>query len=148
MVQPLQKKATSPLSPSIAQFVNLPTFVVIVANVIIKLWTLNGFHPIFIYIPINVEMFLTLWKPYVMFPFNFLPLLPQLFLLWKCHLWYLLHMLPQLFHLWKCHLWYLYNLSNCLYLTRSQLLEGLKCGCQTKNSKRTRSWGRSLARNI
>ncbi len=33
-------------------------------------WTSNGLHPIFTYIPFKVQMFLTLWKPYVMFPLN------------------------------------------------------------------------------
>ncbi len=41
-------------------------------------------------------MFLTFSKPYLMFPLNFLSLLLQLSLLWKCHLWYLLPLLPQL----------------------------------------------------
>jgi hypothetical protein len=40
------------------------------------LWTSNGLHPIFIYIPIKVQMLLTLKKPYVMFPLNFLIFIP------------------------------------------------------------------------
>ncbi len=79
------------------------------------LWTSNGLHLIFIYIPIKVQMFFTFQKPYVMFPFNLLFLLPQLFLLWRCHLWYFLPVLPQLFILWKCHLWCLFSLLNYLY---------------------------------
>lgn len=78
-------------------------------------WTSSGLHPIFIYIPIKMQMFLTFWKPYVMYPFNFLPLLPQLLLLWRCHLWYLLTLLPQLSLLWRCHLWYLCNQYGYLY---------------------------------
>ncbi len=41
------------------------------------LWIYSGFHPIFIYISIKVQMFLTLWKPYVMFLLNFLALFLQ-----------------------------------------------------------------------
>ncbi len=36
------------------------------------LWTCSGLHPIFIYICIKVQMFLTLYKPYVMFLSNLL----------------------------------------------------------------------------
>jgi hypothetical protein len=49
------------------------------------LWTCNGIHLIFIYISIKVQMFLTLWRPYVMFFLNSLVLLPQLSLMWQCH---------------------------------------------------------------
>ncbi len=56
-------------------------------------WTYNGLHPIFTYIPFKVQMLLTLWKPYVMFPLNPMALLLQLSLLWQCHLWYLLPLL-------------------------------------------------------
>ncbi len=42
------------------------------------LWTYSGLHPIFIYIPIKVQMFLTFQKPCVMFPLNFLALFLQL----------------------------------------------------------------------
>jgi hypothetical protein len=52
------------------------------------LWTCNGLHPIFIYIPMKVKMFFTLWKPCVMFPFNFSALLLWLYFLWRCHMWY------------------------------------------------------------
>ncbi len=61
-------------------------------------------------------MFLILWKPCVLFPFNFLAMFLQLSFLWRCYLWYLLSQLPQLSLLWKCHLWYLYNLYGCMYL--------------------------------
>jgi hypothetical protein len=67
------------------------------------------------YIPMKVKMILTLWKPCVMFPLNFLALLIQLSLLWKCHMWYLLPLLLRLSLLWRCHLWYLYSLFSCLY---------------------------------
>ncbi len=50
-----------------------------------------------------------------MFPFNSLALFPQLSLLWRCHLWYLLPLLPWLSLLWRCHLWYYYSLSNFMY---------------------------------
>ncbi len=33
-------------------------------------WTYSGLHLIFTYIPFKVQMFLTLWKPYVMFLLN------------------------------------------------------------------------------
>jgi hypothetical protein len=33
-------------------------------------WTCSGFHPILTYIPFKMQMFLTFWKPYVMFLFN------------------------------------------------------------------------------
>ncbi len=79
------------------------------------LWTYNGLHPIFIYIPIKVQMFFTFWKPYVMFLLNFLPLLHQLSLMWRCHLWYLLPLFPQMFFLWSCDLWYFCSLFWCLY---------------------------------
>ncbi len=75
------------------------------------LWISNGIHPI--YIPIKVRMFLTLYKPCVMFPFNFLPLLLQLSFLWRCHLWYFLPLLPQLSFLWNCQLWYFLYSLNC-----------------------------------
>ncbi len=79
------------------------------------LWTCSGFHPIFIYIPIKVHVFFTPWKPCVMFPLNFLVLLPQLSLLCRCHLWYLLPLLLQLSFLWNCHLWYFCIRFGCLY---------------------------------
>jgi hypothetical protein len=72
-------------------------------------WTCSGFHPIFTYILIKVQMFFTLLKPYVMFPFNSLVLLPQLSLLRQCQLWCLLPLR------WRCQLWYYYNLCNDLY---------------------------------
>ncbi len=56
-------------------------------------------------------MLFTLWKPCVMFPLNFLALLPHLSFLWRCHLWYLLPLLPQLSLLWNYHLWYFYKLA-------------------------------------
>jgi hypothetical protein len=77
--------------------------------------TCNGLHPIFTYIPFKVQMFLTLWKPYVMFPLNSLALFPHLFLLWQCHLWCFMPLLPQLSFSWRCHLWYYNSLYNCLY---------------------------------
>ncbi len=75
------------------------------------LWISNGIHPI--YIPIKVQMFFTLYKPCVMFPFNFLPLLLQLSFLWRCHLWYFLPLLPHLSLLWNCQLWYFLYSLNC-----------------------------------
>ncbi len=77
--------------------------------------TCSGFHLIFTYIPFKVQMFLTLLKPYVMFPFDSLALFPQLSLLWRCRLWYLLPLLPRPSFLWRCHLWYCNSLSNYLY---------------------------------
>ncbi len=44
-------------------------------------WTCSDLHIIFTYIPFKVQMFLTFWKPDVMFPFNFLAMFLQLFLL-------------------------------------------------------------------
>ncbi len=79
------------------------------------LWTYNGFNPIFIYICIKMQMFFILWKPCVMFPLNFLVLLPQMSFLWRSHLWYLLMLLLQLSLLWRCHLWYFYSLFGCMY---------------------------------
>ncbi len=63
-------------------------------------------------------MFFTFWKPYVMFPLNFLALFLHLSLLWRYHLWYLLPLLPRLFFLWTyqdviCGTSYFYSLS-CL----------------------------------
>jgi hypothetical protein len=61
---------------------------VVVANVVINVENVldyNGLHPIFTYIPSKVQMFFTLWKPYVMFLFNSLAMLLQLCLLWQCH---------------------------------------------------------------
>jgi hypothetical protein len=60
-------------------------------------------------------MLFTLWKPYVMFPLNSLVFLPELSLLWWCHLWYFLLVLLRLSLLWRCHMQYYYNLSNYLY---------------------------------
>jgi len=48
----------------------------------------------------------------VMFPFNSMALLPQLSLMWQCHLWYFLPLLLRPSFLWKCQLWYCCNLSN------------------------------------
>jgi hypothetical protein len=50
-----------------------------IANVVVNVENvldMSGFHPIFIYIPFKVQMFFTFWKPYVMFPLNFLVILP------------------------------------------------------------------------
>jgi hypothetical protein len=38
-------------------------------------WPCSGFHLIFTYIPFKIQMFFTLWKPYVMFLLNSLALL-------------------------------------------------------------------------
>ncbi len=53
-----------------------------------------------------------LWRCHMWY---LLPLLPWSFLLWRCRMWYLLPILPWLSFLWKCHLWYFYNLSNYMY---------------------------------
>ncbi len=84
-------------------------------------WICNGLHIIFIYVIIKVQMFLTLSKPCVMFPFNFLALLPQLSFLLKCHLWYFLPLLFQLSLLWNQNL-----KPNSQYRTK----ERLKGHCQ------------------
>ncbi len=64
------------------------------------LWTSNGLHLIFIYIPIKVQMFFILWKPMChLWYLNIMPLLPQQSLMWRCHLWYLL---PLLLHYLSC----------------------------------------------
>jgi hypothetical protein len=55
-------------------------------------------------------MLFTFWKPCVMFPANFLTLFPKLFLMWKCHMWYLLTLFPHLSFMWRCHMWYLLTL--------------------------------------
>ncbi len=95
------------------QFNSLQTFLCLLlllqmlSQMLQRLWTCNGLHPIFIYISIKVQMFITLQKPCVIFPLNFLALLPQLSLLWKCHMWYLLLLHLRLSFLWRCHLWYL-----------------------------------------
>ncbi len=90
------------------------TLVIVVVNVKI-LWTSNGLHPIFVYIPIKMQMLLTLQKPCVMSLLYFFPLFLQLPFLWRCHLQYFLLLLPHLSFLWTCHLWYLCSLSSCLY---------------------------------
>ncbi len=78
------------LSPfAIQQLIDFHVCNVGVANVVINVENVldyNGLHPIFTYIPSKVQMFFTLWKPYVMFLFNSLAMLLQLCLLWQCHL--------------------------------------------------------------
>jgi hypothetical protein len=65
------------------------SLVVAIANFVINVENVldwSGFHSIFIYIPFKVQMFFTFWKRYVIFPLNFLVILSQLFLSWRCHL--------------------------------------------------------------
>jgi hypothetical protein len=66
------------------------------------------------YIPFKMQIFLTLWKLYVMFPLNSLTLFSQLSFLWRCHMWYFMPLLLWLSFLWRCHLWYWCSLSNYL----------------------------------
>ncbi len=88
------------------------------------LWTFSGVHLIFIYVPIQVQMFLTLWKPWVMFPFNFTPLF-QLSFLWICHLWCLYNLFGCMYHCWHskwCHSAPHHFLCPCFYAFCSLLI--------------------------
>jgi len=70
------------------------------------LWTFNGVHLVFIYVPIHWWMLLNLWKPCIMFPFNLLRLFLHLSFLWKWHLLYLCTLPTCLYQCWHyrwCH---------------------------------------------
>ncbi len=118
LVQILQKQVVSPLFLfSVYQLVDLHVSIIVVVatNVVVNVvnvldlqWSPSNLHIHPLQSANDPHLLETLCHV------NSLALFPQLSLLLRCHLWYLLRLLPQLCLLWRCHLWYCYSLFNCL----------------------------------
>ncbi len=113
------------------------------------LWTCSGLHPIFIYICIKVQMFLTLYKPYVMFLSNLLLLFFNHF---SCG-----DVIFGIFFLYSfryvsCGVFIFGIFAICLtiyipLLTHSQLFEGLESESKQKTAEGGGVGACSLAQN-
>jgi hypothetical protein len=114
------------------------------------LWTCSGLHPIFIYICIKVQMFVTFYKPYVMFLSNFLPLFFNHF---SCGDVIFGTSCLYSFSYVSCGVFIFGIFAICLttyipLLTHSQLFEGLKSESKYKIAEGGGVGARSLAHNI